>query len=152
MLQEVLLEWVEAMHLLQPIERLGAWLTRVAHNRIVDRFRTARRHVSTTEPAGIVDGWPVSLEDRLPARDAGPDAAFARAVLIDELAAALDELPDDQRFVFVAHAIEGRSFKDLAGETGESVNTLLSRKHYAVRRLRRRLDAIHDWLVTDARR
>ncbi len=142
-LQDVLFELVEATRAMRPIEQIGAWLVRVARNRIIDRFRTQRHDRSTSEPAAQSDGERVLLEDLLPARDGGPEAAYARGVLLNELAAALDELPTEQRFVFVAHELEGRSFKDLAAETGLSVNTLLARKHYAVRRLRRRLQAIH---------
>ena len=142
-LQDVLFELVETTRLMRPIEQIGAWLVRVARNRIVDRFRAQRHNRSTSEPVGQSDGEPMLLEDLLPARDAGPDHAYARGVLLDELAAALDELPIEQRFVFVAHELQGRSFKDLAEETGLGINTLLARKHYAVRRLRRRLQAIH---------
>jgi RNA polymerase sigma factor (sigma-70 family) len=142
-LQDVLYELFETTRVMRPIEQIGAWLVRVARNRIVDRFRAQRHDRSTSEPAGQSDGEPVLLEDLLPARDSGPEAAYARGVLLDELEAALDELPPEQRFVFVAHELEGRSFKDLAAETGLSINTLLARKHYAVRRLRRRLQAIH---------
>ena len=142
-LQDVLFELVETTRMMRPIEQVGAWLVRVARNRIVDRFRAQRHDRSTSEPAGQSDGATLLLEDLLPARDGGPEAAYARGVLLDELEAALDELPTEQRFVFVAHELEGRSFKDLAGETGLSVSTLLARKHYAVQRLRRRLRAIH---------
>ena len=142
-LQDVLFELVESTRVMHPIEQVGAWLIRVARNRIIDRFRARRHDRSTSEPAGHVDGEPMVLEDLLPSSDGGPEAAYARGILLDELEAALDELPAEQRFVFVAHEIEGRPFKDLAAETGLSVNTLLARKHYAVRRLRRRLQAIH---------
>ena len=142
-LQEVLFEFVEATRLMRPIEQIGAWLFRVARNRIVDRFRKRRPDVSLSDPVGVAEGQPLLFEDVLPARQGGPEAAYARQVLLDELAAALDELPAEQRFIFVAHELEGRSFKQLAVETGLGVNTLLARKHYAVRRLRRRLDAIH---------
>jgi len=142
--QDVLSEFVEASRLVRPIEQAGAWLFRVARNRIVDLFRKRRHHASISEPVGISDGQPLLFEDLLPGPDDGPEAAYARQVLIGELEAALDELPAEQRFVFVAHELEGRSFKELAAETGESVSTLLSRKHYAVRRLRRRLEAIHE--------
>jgi len=142
-LQDVLFELVEATRVMRPIEQIGAWLVRVARNRIVDRFRARRHDRSTSEPAGQVDGEAMLLEDLLPSHDDGPEAAYARGVLLDELETALDELPAEQRFVFIAHEIEGRSFKELAAETGLSVNTLLARKHYAVRRLRRRLQAIH---------
>jgi RNA polymerase sigma factor (sigma-70 family) len=141
-LQEVLFELVETTRLVRPIEQIGAWLVRVARNRIIDRFRAQRHDRSTSEPVGREDGESVRLEDLLPASDGSPETAYARRVLLEELTEALDELPAEQRFVFVGHEIDGRSFKELAAETGLSVNTLLSRKHYAVRRLRRRLQAI----------
>ena len=142
-LQDVLAEFVETSRLARPIDQASAWLFRVARNRIVDLFRRRRRNVSISERVHSSDDTSATLEDLLPGHDAGPEAAYARTILIDELEAALDDLPAEQRFVFVAHELEGRSFKELAAETGESVNTLLSRKHYAVRRLRRRLEAIH---------
>ena len=142
-LQEVFSELVESTRMVQPIEQVGAWLFSVARHRIVDRFRKRRQTVSTSEPVGTDEGLPLLFEEVLPAHDGGPEAAYARQVLVDELEAAIEELPTEQRFVFEAHELEGRSFKELAAETGLSVNTLLSRKHYAVRRLRRRLQAIH---------
>ena len=142
-LQDVLFELVETTRMMRPIKEIGAWLVRVARNRIVDRFRAQRHDRSTSEPAGQYRRGAGPPRGFAPARDSGPEAAYARGVLLDELEAALDELPTEQRFVFVAHELEGRSFKDLAAETGLSVNTLLARKHYAVRRLRRRLQAIH---------
>jgi RNA polymerase sigma factor (sigma-70 family) len=144
-LQEVFYELVLAYRLMRPVEQVGAWLFRVARNRITDLFRnrrTAPLRDSTSLEAQ--DGEQLWLEDLLPSPDAGPEAAYAREVLIDEIDAALDELPEEQRQVFVAHELEGRSFNELAAETGLSVNTLLSRKHYAVLRLRRRLRAIYD--------
>jgi RNA polymerase sigma factor (sigma-70 family) len=148
-LQDVFYEFVEAYRMLQPIEQAGAWLFRVARNRIIDLFRK-KRAGSISEPIGAgEEGEPVSLEDLLPSPDAGPEAAYARKVLIEELENAVDELPEDQRQVFIAHEIVGRSFKDLAEETGLSVNTLLSRKHYAVLQLRRRLQAIHEEFTKD---
>jgi len=137
--QDVFYELVEATRLLRPIEQLSAWLFTVARNRITDRFRKKK-----TEPLEPVDDGGESLEDLLPAADGGPQAAYARQILLEELDAALDELPDEQRMVFVAHELEGRSFKDLAAETGVPINTLLSRKRYAVLHLQRRLQAIHD--------
>jgi RNA polymerase sigma factor (sigma-70 family) len=146
-LQDVFFELVEAQRLMKPIEQAGAWLFRVARNRIIDRFRR-KRPVSLEDAAPVRDpdgsASPRSLEDLLPSPDAGPEAAYARRVLLEELGAALDELPEEQRFVFVAHELEGRSFRELAAETGVSVNTLLSRKHYAVLHLRRRLQNIYD--------
>lgn len=145
-LQDVFFELVEAYRLMRPIEEVGAWLFRVARNRIIDLFRKKRPESSTT-PRPIPDygaGDVDSLEDLLPSPDAGPEAAYARGVLLDELDAALEELPEEQRFVFVAHELEGRSFLELALETGVGVNTLLSRKHYAVLHLRRRLQNIYD--------
>jgi RNA polymerase sigma factor (sigma-70 family) len=121
------------------------WLFRVARNLITDLFR--RRTPERLSDLAMADEDQLALEELLPSPDAGPDAVFARNVLFDELEAAIEELPDEQRDVFVAHELEGRSFKELAAETGVSVNTLLSRKHYAVRRLRARLQAIHDDMI-----
>jgi RNA polymerase sigma factor (sigma-70 family) len=143
-LQEVFYELVAAYRLMKPVEQVGAWLFRVARNRIADRFRK-KRHETLADPrAAAEDGDVLLLEDLLPSPRAGPEAAYARTVLLDELDAALEELPEEQRDVFIAHELEGRSFKELAAETGLSVNTLLSRKHYAVLHLRRRLRAVYD--------
>jgi RNA polymerase sigma factor (sigma-70 family) len=142
-LQDVLYELVSAYRLMQPIEQVGAWLFRIARNRIIDLFRKKKLQAVSND-AITKDGEALLLDDLLPSPDAGPEALFARSVLMDELDAALDELPAPQRDVFIAHEIEGRSFKELAAETGLSVNTLLSRKHYAVLHLRRRLQAIYD--------
>lgn len=143
-LQEVFYEFVETYRLLKPVEQAGAWLFRVARNRIIDLFRK-RKAGSLSSPVAVDDqGDSVLLEDLLPSPDDGPDALYARRLLLEELESAIDELPVDQRQVFIAHEIEGRSFKELAKESGLSVNTLLSRKHYAVLQLRRRLQAIHD--------
>ena len=141
-LQDVFSELVEAYRLMKPIEQVGAWLFRVARNRIIDRFRKRREEPSSQQVAD--DGEVLMLEDLLPSPAAGPDAEYARSVLLEELEDALDELPPEQRAVFVAHEIEGRSFRELAAETGVSVNTLLSRKHYAVLHLRERLRAIYN--------
>ena len=143
-LQEVFYELVEAYRLMKPIEQVGAWLFRVARNRITDLFRKRRPELLMNEPAVTEDGEVLTLEELLPSPDAGPEAAYARTVLLDELEDALEELPEEQREVFLAHEIEGRSFKELAVETGLSVNTLLSRKHYAVLHLRERLRAVYD--------
>ncbi len=135
-LQDVCYELIEAYRLLKPIEQAGAWLYRVARNRITDRFRKKRPDR---------DGEDLhELENLLPSSEEGPDAAFARRVLMEAIAGALEELPEEQRSVFVAHEIEGRSFKDLAAESGLGVNTLLSRKHYAVLHLRQRLAPIYE--------
>ncbi|HEV2961068.1 MAG TPA: sigma-70 family RNA polymerase sigma factor [Candidatus Angelobacter sp.] len=142
-LQEVFYEFVEAYRLMKPIERAGAWLFQVARNRIIDLFRK-KKLGSINEPVALSDdGEALLLEDLLPSPEAGPEAAFARNVLIEELEDALEELPVEQRQVFIAHEIEGRSFKEIAAETGLGINTLLSRKRYAVLFLRRRLEAIH---------
>jgi len=144
-LQDVFFELVEAYRMMKPVEHAAAWLFRVARNRVIDLFRRRRREdlrnvaVQTTEEGDAID-----IFELLPSPDAGPEAAYARSVLLDELDAALDELPEEQREVFVANELEGRSFKEIAEETGVSINTLLSRKRYAVLYLRRRLRAIHE--------
>ena len=144
-LQEVFYELVETYRLMKPIEQVSAWLFRVARNRITDLFRKKKPLAFSEVPAAVSeDGEAVRLEDLLPSPDTGPDATYARSVLIEELDAALDELPSDQREAFVAHEIEGRSFRELSVETGLSVNALVLRKHYAVQHLRQRLAAIHD--------
>src|SRR5208337_3647311 len=144
-LQDVFYELVEAYRLMKPVEQVTAWLFRVARNRIIDLFRRKQREALRNQPPAITeDGEALPLEDLLPSPDAGPEAAYARRVLLEELDAALDELPEEQREVFLAHEFLGYSFKELAAETGASVNTLLSRKHYAVLHLRERLRAIHD--------
>ncbi len=147
-LQEVFYELVETYRLMKPIEQVGAWLFRVARNRNTDLFRKRKPEASTNDPVVAEEGELGTLEDLLPSRDAGPEAAYARTVLLEELEHALAELPDEQREVFLAHEIEGRSFKDLAVETGLSVNTLLSRKHYAVIHLRERLREVYDEFIT----
>jgi RNA polymerase sigma factor (sigma-70 family) len=148
-LQDVFYEIVEAYRLMKPIEQVSAWMFRVARNRIIDLFRKKKPEASSDEPVGIAeDGEALRLEDLLPSPDAGPESAYTRSVLLEELEAALEELPEEQREVFVAHELEGRTFKELAAETGLSVNTLLSRKHYAVLHLRKRLQAIYDEFVT----
>jgi RNA polymerase sigma factor (sigma-70 family) len=144
-LQDVLHELVETYRLIHPVEHASAWLYRVARNRIVDFFRKKRlvalgeAVVERTDDDGVL-----TLEDLLPSPDAGPEAAYARSVLLQELNAALEELPVEQRDVFIAHQIEGRSFRELVDDTGVGLNTLLSRKRYAVMHLRRRLQAIYD--------
>ncbi|MGA8222938.1 MAG: RNA polymerase sigma factor [Candidatus Acidiferrales bacterium] len=144
-LQDVFYELVEAYRLIKPVENVTAWMFTVARNRITDLFRARKPQVSTQEPVDFgEDGAELVLEDLLPSPDAGPEAAYARQVLLEELEAALEELPAEQREVFIAHEMEGRSFKELAAESRVSVNTLLSRKHYAVTHLRERLRAIYD--------
>ncbi|HEY4379689.1 MAG TPA: sigma-70 family RNA polymerase sigma factor [Acidobacteriaceae bacterium] len=141
-LQEVFYELTETYRMMKPVEQVTAWLYRVARNRITDLFRR-KKAVSLNEPVNDDEGAD-TLEDLLPSPDAGPDAAFARNVLLDALNGALDELPENQREVFVAHELMGKSFKELAEETGNSVNTLLSRKRYAVLYLRKRLEEMKD--------
>jgi RNA polymerase sigma factor (sigma-70 family) len=144
-LQDVFYELVEAYRLMKPVEQVTAWLFRVARNRITDRFRRKQRDAARSAPARFnEEGEQLALEELLPSPDAGPEAAYARSVLLEELDAALEELPEEQREVFVAHELMGLSFKDLAAQTGISVNTLLSRKHYAVQHLRHRLQSIYE--------
>jgi RNA polymerase sigma factor (sigma-70 family) len=144
-LQEVFYELVEMYRLTRPVDQVTAWLFQVARNRITDLFRMRKFQRLTTDSAEIADhGEPLLLEDLMPSSDAGPEAAYARSVLMEELDAALDELPEEHREVFIAHELEGRNFKELSAETGLSSNTLRLRKHYAVLRLRERLQAIYD--------
>src|SRR5271169_6254657 len=143
-LQEVFYELVEANRLLMPIEHVTGWLFRVARNRITDLFRKKKPESFSDAAVAGDEEEPLLLEDLLPSPDAGPDALYARSVLLDELEDALDELPDEQREVFVGHEIEGRSFKEMSAESGVSVNTLLSRKRYAVLHMRERLQSIYD--------
>jgi RNA polymerase sigma factor (sigma-70 family) len=148
-LQDVFYELVETYRMMKPVEQVTAWLFRVARNRITDLFRKKSREAQRHEPAWVAqrdgeDGEVLLLEELLPSPHAGPDAAYARSVLVEALDDALEELPEEQREVFVAHELMGYSFKELAAQTGVSVNTLLSRKHYAVVHLRERLRAIYN--------
>jgi len=155
-LQEVFYELVEANRLLMPIDHVTGWLFSVARNRITDLFRRRRRREATfTEAAGRTQvnnlrytteegGHLLQIEDLLPSPDAGPEALYVRSVLLDELELALDALSDEQREVFIAHELEGRSFKELSAESGVNINTLLARKRYAVLHLRERLQNIYE--------
>jgi RNA polymerase sigma factor (sigma-70 family) len=144
LLQEVFYELVRANRLLMPIEYVTGWLYRVARNRITDLFRKKKPENFSDQAAADEDGELLEIEDLLPSADAGPEAEYLRSLLIDELELALAELPDEQREVFVAQELEGRTFKELSEESGVSINTLLSRKRYAVLHLRERLQSIHD--------
>ena len=146
-LQDVFYRLVEANRLLMPIEHVTGWLFRVARNRITDLFR--KKKPQSFEDARVEDesGELLQIEDLLPSREAGPEAVYVRNLLLEELELALEELPDEQREAFVGHELEGRSFKEMARETGVSVNTLLSRKRYAVLQLRERLQTIYDELI-----
>jgi RNA polymerase sigma factor (sigma-70 family) len=144
LLQDVFYEFVEAYRLMEPVQRWSAWMFKVARNRIIDFFRARRVETSAGDPVAVSDeGEELHLEDVLPSPEAGPAEDYARAVLLHELEAALDELPKEQRDVFIAHELEGASFKEIAARTGVGVNTLLSRKRYAVLHLRRSLQAIY---------
>jgi RNA polymerase sigma factor (sigma-70 family) len=145
-LQDVFYKLVEANRLLMPIEHITAWLFTVARNRITDIFRRPATQSLDDQPMSGEDGEVFSIEDLLPSHDAGPDAIYARNVLLQELELAVAELPEEQRFVWIAHELEGRSFKELAAETGVNVNTLLSRKRYAVLHLRERFQSIEEEL------
>jgi RNA polymerase sigma factor (sigma-70 family) len=143
-LQDVFYELVEANRLLMPIDHVTGWLFRVARNRITDLFR--KKKPESFGDRAVADGddrW-LRFEELLPSPDAGPEALYERQLLLDELELAIDQLPEEQRDVFVGHEVEGRSFKEMAAETGVNLNTLLSRKRYAVRHLRERLQSIYD--------
>ena len=146
LVQDVFAELVEANRLLMPIGYVAAWLFQVARNRITDLFRKKRPLNFSDAATADAEGEPVELEDLLPSPEAGPDALYLRGLLAEELEVALDELPQAQREVFVAHELEGRSFREMAAETGVPLNTLLARKRYAVLYLRNRLKSIHDQL------
>ena len=147
-LQDVFYELIEAYRSMKPIEQVGAWLYRVARNRIIDRFRKKKPEpLSAPIDPDAEDGKSLSLEELLPSPDEGPEATYARSILFEELEAALDELPEEQREVFIAHEIQGFSFKEISAETGVSISALLSRKHYALLHLRRRLQSIYDEFV-----
>lgn len=146
-LQDVFYKLVEANRLLMPIEHVTGWLFRVARNRITDLFRKKKPQSLEDATVESESGELLQIEDLLPSPEAGPEAAYVRNMLLEELEIALEELPDEQREVFVGHELEGRSFKEMAEETGVSVNTLLSRKRYAVLHLRERLRSIYDELV-----
>ena len=146
-LQDVFYELTATYRMMKPVEQVTAWLYRVARNRIADLFRR-QRAVSLSEPLEAGEDSP-ALQDLLPSPDAGPDALYARNLMLEALDEALDELPENQREVFVAHEWMGKSFKQLAEETGESVNTLLSRKRYAVLHLRKRLQQMKESLGTE---
>ena len=145
-LQDVFYKLVEANRLLMPIDHITGWLFRVARNRITDLFRKNKPELFSDAVIESEEGEELQIEDLLPSPDAGPEALYLRSLLLDEMELALEELPDEQREVFVAHELEGRSFKELSAETGVSVNTLLSRKRYAVLHLRERLQTIYDEL------
>jgi RNA polymerase sigma factor (sigma-70 family) len=145
-LQDVFYELVEANRLLMPIQHVTSWLFRVARNRITDLLRKKKPESFSDAAVESEDDELLRLEELLPSTDAGPDALYARSVLLEELELAVDELPKEQRDVFIGHELEGRSFKEMAAESGVSVNTLLSRKHYAVLHLRERLRDIYDEL------
>jgi RNA polymerase sigma factor (sigma-70 family) len=146
-LQDVFYELVEANRLLMPIEHVTGWLFQVARNRITDLFRKKKPESFSDTAFEDEDNELLHLEDLLPSPAAGPEALHARNVLVDALELAVDELPEEQRDIFLAHELDGRSFKEMSAETGVSVNTLLSRKRYAVLHLRKRLQSIHDELT-----
>ena len=143
-LQEVFYELVEATRLLMPIEHVTGWLFRVARNRITDLFRKKKPEIFSDAALEDEAGELLQIEDMLPSPEAGPEALYVRNVLLEELEFALDELPEEQREVFVAHEIEGRSFKEMSAASSVSVNTLLSRKRYAVLHLRERLKSVYE--------
>jgi RNA polymerase sigma factor (sigma-70 family) len=141
--QDAFVELVSAHRLMEPIVHVAAWLQRVARNRIIDRFRQRSRDVSLIDPVSL------PMADWLEAPGARPEARYAQDALAEKLVAAIDELPDEQRSVFVSHELDGRSFKDLVAETGVGINTLLGRKHAAVRFLRKRLQDLRSDLAIE---
>ena len=143
-LQDVFYEFVAAFRMLRPVEHATAWLFRVARNRIIDRFRGKSQDVLRNAPNAPPGEGALDLQELLPSPDAGPEAAYVRSVLLEEIDDALLELPEEQREVFIGHELLGYSFQEMAEETGVSVNTLLSRKRYAVLRLRERLQSVYD--------
>jgi RNA polymerase sigma factor (sigma-70 family) len=145
--QEVFYKLIEANRLLMPIEHVTGWLFRVARNRITDLFRKSEPESFSDRRVEGEDGEMLGIEDLLPSPDAGPEALYVRSLLLEEIELALQELPDEQREVFIAHELEGRTFKELSRESGVNVNTLLSRKRYAVLHLRERLQNIYDELM-----
>ena len=150
-LQDVFYELVQSYRLVKPIEQMAAWLFRVARNKITDRYRRPRVMESLEALSATPhdpDGEPLLLAELLPATDA-TDGDLLREALLEALAAGLEELPPEQRLVFVAHEIEGKSFNQLAEETGLPLNTLLARKHYAVKKLRSKLRVLYDEYFTD---
>ena len=147
LLQEVFYELVQTHRLLKPIDYVTGWLYRVARNRITDLFRKRKPEIFADAALENDEGELLQIEDLLPSSDAGPEALYVRSVIFDELEAALDELPAEQREVFIAHELEGRSFKELSEESGVNVNTLLARKRYAMLHLRARLQNIYDEMV-----
>ena len=149
--QEVFYELVEANRLLMPIEHVAAWLFRVARNRITDLLRRKKPAAFSDSAVEDENGELLQIEDLLPSPDAGPEALYVRSFVFDELALALEELPDEQRDVFVAHELEGRSFKELAAEMDVNINTLLARKRYAVLHLRERLLMVYEEFNDQAR-
>ena len=142
--QEVFYELVEANRLLMPIDHITGWLFRVARNRITDLFRKKRPERFADIAVAGEDGESLRFEDLLPSPDAGPEALYVRGAMLEELEQAIDELPPEQREVFLAHEVEGRSFKELSAATGVNLNTLLARKRYAILHLRERLQDFYD--------
>jgi RNA polymerase sigma factor (sigma-70 family) len=143
-LQDVFYEFIEAYRSMKQIEQVTAWLFKVARNRITDLFRKRDRETTKSDAAATEDDEQLNWEDLLPSADGGPEAAYLRNALIEELDAALDELPEEQRDIFIAHELMGYSFKELAAQTGIGLNTLLSRKRYAVIQLRERLQSVYN--------
>lgn len=144
-LQEVFSELIETYRMMKPVEQVTAWLYRVTRNRITDLFRSRKREsVGSAPPVSYDSEDDLHWEDLLPSPDAGPESAYVRSVLLEEIEDAVEELPPEQREVFIAHELMGQSFKDISAQTGVSVNTLLSRKHYAILHLRQRLQEIYD--------
>lgn len=147
-LQDVFYELIESYRLMQPIEQVSAWMFRVARNKITDMFRKKKPEPLTAQSnPGDEEGERLNLADLLPDAADGPEAVYARKVMIEAMATALEELPREQREVFVMHELEDKSFKEISAITGVQVNTLLSRKRYAVLYLRDSLREMYEEFI-----
>jgi RNA polymerase sigma factor (sigma-70 family) len=145
--QDVMFELTNAYRMMQPIEKIAAWLYRVARNKITDKYRKKRPDLLQDKVFISDDDDHLYLEDLLRSTEESPDKDFDQALIQQALEEALDELPKEQRDVFIQHELEGISFNEIAEATGVTVNTLLSRKRYAVLHLREKLRSLYEELI-----